>query len=200
MQPYWKVFQFHFILLFLNNSGQDIYRLKHLSNLSLLWLNNNKQYFSTDTYHLLVVFPTASLLPFHSLIHFIHCISHLLTLMWPELNQMPLNNYYSAVIHLHPYQLAARGLGSKFLPPPGNGLYCSYMGDFHSLHLMGHPPQTFARGIAIHVFLVPLMKTMRNKEYSYFCSKQKGINQWHICACILNFKIYLWGFKLTQSY
>ena len=24
-----------------------------------------------------------------------------------------------------------------------------------------------------------LMKTMRNKQYSYFCSKQKGINQWH---------------------
>ena len=45
-----------------------------------------------------------------------------------------------------------------------------------------------------------LMKTMRNKEYSYFCSKQKGINQWRICACILNFKIYLWSFKLTQSY
>ena len=74
--------------------------------------------------------------------------------MWPELNQMPLNNHYSAVINLHPYQfslLAARVLGSKFLPPQGNGLYCSYMGDsdsrprFHSVHLIGHPAQTFAR-------------------------------------------------------
>ena len=39
--------------------------------------------------------------------------------------------------------------------------------------------------------IIPLMKTMRDKGYSYFRSKQKGINQWHICACILNFKIYL---------
>ena len=44
--------------------------------------------------------------------------------------------------------------------------------------------------------------TICNKEYSYFCSKQKGINQWHICACILNFTIYLRHLqcKLTQSY
>ena len=46
-----------------------------------------------------------------------------------------------------------------------------------------------AQDLATKIIL--LMKTMRNKEYSYFCSKQKGINQWHICACILNFKIYL---------
>ena len=47
---------------------------------------------------------------------------------------------------------------------------------------------------------IPL--TICNKEYSNFCSKQKGINQWHICACILNFTIYLEVLQctLTQSY
>ena len=123
-------------------------------------MNNNKQYFSTTTYHLLVVFPTASLLPFHSLIYFMHCFSHWFTPMSPELNQIPLNNYYSAVIHLHPYLfslLAARGLGSKVLPPQGSRLYWSYMSDsnslprFHSLHFMGHPPQTFARSCASRI-------------------------------------------------
>ena len=40
--------------------------------------------------------------------------------------------------------------------------------------------------------------TICNKEYSYFCSKQKEINQWHICACILNLRyIYLWTTYLS---
>ena len=93
-------------------------------------------------------------LPFNSLIHLIHCISHLRTVTWPELDQMPLNNYYSVILLLLAYQFflfAARGLGSNFLPPQGDGLYFSYTGDsnspqpFHPLHFMSHPPQSLAR-------------------------------------------------------
>lgn len=63
-------------------------------------------------------------------------------------------------VHLHPYQfslLAATGLGSKVLPPQGSRLYWSHMGDsnslprFHSLHFMGHPPQTYARFCASRI-------------------------------------------------
>ena len=44
---------------------------------------------------------------------------------------------------------------------------------------------------------IPL--TICNKEYSP--AVKKGINQWHVCGCILNLRyIYLWSFKLTQSY
>ena len=89
--------------------------------------------------------------------------------MSPELNQLPLNNCYSVVIHLHPYHIHTStsffqegDRGPISFPAQGNRLYFSYMGDsnslpaFHSLHWMGPHPKAL-RGSAIHVFLVILI-------------------------------------------
>ena len=40
--------------------------------------------------------------------------------------------------------------------------------------------------------------TICNKEYSFFCSKQKGINQWHICTCILNLRCIFEGLSFVK--
>ena len=107
----------------------------------------------------------------------IHFISHLRTLTRPELDQMQLNNYYSVIILLHPYQFfrfAAKGLGSNFLPPQGDGLYFSYTGDsnspqpFHPLDLMGHPPQSLTRfcdsRISSYIIFVQIIMSQRKRR------------------------------------
>ena len=123
--------------------------------------------------------------------------------MWPELNQMPLNNYFSAVINLHPYQFslsAARGLGSKFLPPQGKGPYCSYMGDsnslvrFHSVHLIGHPPQTFARfcdsrisGLNALIQFLDILESLLNSLHPGWHPNHRTLNFELVCVQSLIF-------------
>ena len=101
---------------------------------------------------------------------------------------MPLNNYYSVILLLLAYQFflfAARGLGSNFLPPQGDGLYFSYTGDsnspqpFHPLHLMSHPPQSLARlcdsRTSSYVIFVQIISQKKRRNRNSYKRANRGI-------------------------